>query len=86
MVQKKLNSFFDTREASTSEPLSQNLQVFEFKGKRFEIMVSGLPTLLILRVPSWPPVFTTMYIPLLTSFFLLIAINYCCLTRGGSQA
>ena len=69
MVQKKLNSFFDTREASTSEPLSQNLQVFEFKGKRFEIMVSGLPTLLILRVPSWPPVFTTMYIPLLTSFF-----------------
>ena len=28
-------------------------------------MVSGLPTLLILRVPSWPLVFTT----LLTSFF-----------------
>ena len=56
MAQKKLNSFFDTREAST---LSQNLQVFawcEFKGKRFEI--SGLPTL---RVLSWPPVFPTIF-------------------------
>ena len=62
MVQKKLNSFFYTREASTSEPL---LQVFEFKGKRFETMVSVLPILLILRVPSWPH----YYIPLLTSFF-----------------
>ena len=72
MAQKKLNSFFvDTREASTSESPSQNLQVFawcEFKGKRFETMVSGLPTLLILRVPSWPPVFH-YYIPILTSFF-----------------
>ena len=76
MAQKKLNSFFfDTREASTSEPLSQNLQVFawcEFKGKIFETMVSGLPTLLLLRVPSWPPVFTTI----LTSFFAKLLLSY----------
>ena len=66
MAQKKLNSFFLIQERllATSECLSQNLQVFawcEFKGKRFETMVSVLLTLLILRVPSWPLVFTTIF-------------------------
>ena len=81
MAQKKVNSFFDTREASTSEPLSQNLQVFawcEFKGKRFETMVANSPDF---KGPLLASCFH-YYIPLLTSFFANKTATY--LTRGGS--